>query len=124
MHAKDAVSWFEIAVSDLAKSRQFYETVFQVELVSEDNEECRMLMFPFDEENGIGGCLSRMDGFSPGAGGTMVYLDARGDLDGALERAWQGGGRILRERTPIPPHGYFAHFEDPEGNPVGLFSQQ
>lgn len=124
MPKKDAVSWFEIAVDDLAGSRQFYEAVFKVELISEDDEGCHMLMFPFDEKNGIGGCLSRMEGFRPGPGGTMVYLNAEGDLDGVLERIWKAGGKVLRPRTPIPPHGYFAHFEDPEGNVVGLFSEQ
>ena len=122
MQKRDAISWFEIAVKNVEKSRKFYEDVFQVKLITENDEECQMLMFPFDEKNGIGGCLSHMEGFNPGPGGTMAYLNAEGDLDGALERTWTAGGKVLRERTPIPPHGFFAHIEDPEGNPVGLYS--
>jgi len=122
MEKKHAVAWFEIFISDSDRMRHFYETVFGVELTPEADEEARMLIFPFDQKHGIGGCLSQMEGGKPGTGGTMVYLNADGDLDGTLERVWQQGGKVTRPRTPIPPHGFFAHFEDPEGNPVGIWS--
>jgi len=119
---RNAVSWFEIAVSDLSKAREFYEAVLQVGLISEEAGECGMLMFPFDEQDGVGGCLWCQDGFEPGPGGTMVYLNAEGDLDAALDRAVTAGGRLITQRTAIPPHGYFAHIADLEGNHVGLYS--
>lgn len=63
-----------------------------------------------------------MDRCQPGGGGTIVYLNVEGDLDGVLERIADAGGKVVRERLPIPPHGFIAIFEDTEGNVVGLHS--
>ncbi len=117
-----AISWFEIAVNDLKRSRTFYEHVLGTELVSGGDENCTMLAFPFDERNGVGGALTRMDGCQPGVGGTIVYLDVNGDLDGALARVSAAGGRVRLDRLNISPHGYIGVIEDPEGNVVGLHS--
>jgi Predicted enzyme related to lactoylglutathione lyase len=45
-----------------------------------------------------------------------------GKLDAVLERIPKAGGKVLRERMPIPPHGFIACFQDSEGNSVGLHS--
>jgi len=63
-----------------------------------------------------------MEGCEPGPGGTMVYLNVEGDLDGVLKRVPEAGGKVLRERMPIPPHGFIGVIQDPEGNVVGLHS--
>ena len=114
-----AISWFEIAVNDLKRSRTFYEHVLGAELVPGSDENCTMLAFPFDERNGVGGALTHMDGCQPGVGGSIVYLDVNGDLDGALARVPAAGGRV---RLDISPHGYIGIIEDPEGNVVGMHS--
>ncbi len=43
-------------------------------------------------------------------------------LDAVLERIPQAGGRVLRGRMPIPPHGFIGFIQDTEGNSVGLHS--
>lgn len=85
-------------------------------------EGCKMSMFPCDFTKGVGGALTQMEGYKPGPGGTMVYLNVEGDLDGVLARVWSTGGKVIRDRMDIAPHGFIGIFEDSEGNIVGLHS--
>lgn len=118
----NAINWFEIYVTHFEASRRFYETILATRLEESATDDYQMGMFPFDMKVGIGGAITRMDGFKPGAGGTLVYLNVEGDLDSVLSRIPAAGGRVLRPRMAIPPHGFIAIFEDPEGNVVGLHS--
>ena len=120
----DAVNWFEIFVSDLAKAQAFYEATLGSPMTTIPAGECgcNMAMFNFNQELGVGGCLSQGENCTPGAGGTMVYLNVEGDLDGVLKRIPAAGGKVIRERMAIPPHGFIGIFEDIDGNRVGLHS--
>lgn len=118
----NAVNWFEIFVSDMDRARAFYETILATKLEPGTMDCAVMSMFPCDYTKGIGGALTKMEGFNPGPGGTMVYLNVEGDLDGVLSRIWTAGGKVIRDRMPIPPHGFIGIFEDSEGNVVGLHS--
>lgn len=119
---KDAISWFEIAVRDLDRSQAFYERILRTDLIPGEDENCTMAMFPCDEANGVGGALTTMEGCEPGVGGTMVYLNVDGDLDGVLARIPEAGGKVRQPRMDISPHGFIGIFEDPEGNVLGLHS--
>ena len=120
----DALNWFEIFVNDLDKSKAFYEAILKSELTTPPSSEtgCCMAIFPCNPEIGVGGALSKMEGCKPGAGGTMVYLNVEGDLDGVLGRIPAAGGKVLQPRMAIPPHGFIGIFEDIDGNRVGLHS--
>ena len=85
-------------------------------------EGAEMGIFPYQEESGVGGAVTKMDCGQPGKGGTLVYLNVEGQLDEVLARIPQAGGTIIKERTAIPPHGFIGLFEDSEGNTVGLHS--
>jgi predicted enzyme related to lactoylglutathione lyase len=119
---KDAVNWFELYVSDFDRAKKFYETVLQASLQEFANDGCRMGMFPFDNMNGVGGAITKMNGNSPGQGGTLVYLNVEGDLDGVLKRIPSAGGTVIKPRTSIGEHGFIAVLKDTEGNSVGLHS--
>ena len=118
----NAINWFELYVTDLARARGFYETILNAKLQDAGMEGCEMAIFPYDNMQGIGGALTKMDGCQPGAGGTIVYLNVEGDLDGVLSRIPAAGGKVIRDRLAIPPHGFIGIFEDSEGNVVGLHS--
>jgi predicted enzyme related to lactoylglutathione lyase len=118
----NAINWFEIFVADLGRARAFYETILQDKLVDAGMGECSMAIFPYDNMNGTGGALTKMEGFTPGTGGTLVYLNVEGDLDRVLGRIPAAGGKVIRDRMAIPPHGFIAILEDTEGNHVGLHS--
>ena len=118
----DAVNWFELYVDDFNRAKKFYEAILKTTLAGSEMEGCRMGIFPFDEKNGIGGAITKMNGMSPGAGGTIVYLNVEGDLDGVLQRTPIHGGEVIRPRMGIGEHGFIGIIKDSEGNVVGLHS--
>lgn len=118
----NALNWFEIFVTDFGKAKAFYEEILGRTLAPATCGECQMGLFSEGGENGVGGAITKMEGFNPGPGGTLVYLNVEGDLDAVLARIPKAGGKVLRDRLAIPPHGFIGIFEDPEGNVVGLHS--
>ncbi|MGC3961211.1 MAG: VOC family protein [Verrucomicrobiota bacterium] len=118
----DAVNWFELYVNDFNRAKQFYETTLKTTLAENEMEGCRMGIFPFDEKNGIGGAITKMNGMTGGAGGTIVYLNVEGDLDGVLQRTPGQGGEVIKSRLSIGEHGFIGIIKDTEGNVVGLHS--
>ena len=69
------VGWFEIYVDDIARARNFYETVFQIQLLPLEGGGPQMLAFPASMEHyGCGGALVHMDGFKAGGNSTLVYF--------------------------------------------------
>lgn len=120
---KNALNWFEIYVADFDRARKFYEAILNQPMQEMTMEGGRMALFPFEQDSGVGGAVTKMEGCTPGgSGGTIVYLNVEGDLDGVLERIPRAGGKVVRGRMPIPPHGFIAFFQDTEGNHVGLHS--
>ncbi|MCW1886904.1 VOC family protein [Luteolibacter flavescens] len=118
----NALNWFEIFTNDLANATDFYNTILNAKLQPGTMESCRMAIFPGDHDKGVCGALTQMEGHQPGAGGTLVYLNVEGDLDGVLARIPEAGGTVIRGRMDIAPHGFIGIFRDPEGNVVGLHS--
>jgi predicted enzyme related to lactoylglutathione lyase len=118
----NAINWFEIFVADLNRARAFYETILNTKLQDAGMDCCEMAIFPYDNTQGIGGALTKMEGCNPGPGGSMVYLNVEGDLDAVLSRISSAGGKVIRDRFAIPPHGFIGIIEDTEGNVVGLHS--
>ena len=120
---KDAVNWFELHVSDFDRAKRFYESALDAKLQEVTSQQgCRMGIFPHDMGNGIGGSITKMDGIAPGAGGTVIYLNVEGNLDGVLKRAVASGGSVIKPRMSIGEHGFIGIIKDTEGNVVGLHS--
>jgi predicted enzyme related to lactoylglutathione lyase len=117
----NAISWFEITVADLDRAKAFYEKILGSPMQMIEGE-FKMAIFPYEMEKGIGGGLILMPGCDPGEGGTIIYLNVEGDLDGVLSRIPAAGGVVIKPRTAIPPHGFIGIFKDSEGNVVGLHS--
>lgn len=120
----NALNWFEIPVTDLARAKRFYGSLLQTELREETMAGTSMAILPYDrEKGGVGGALVAGPQFVPGSQGAVVYLNAGKDLDGALARVKSGGGKVVMERVELPNNiGSIAHFLDTEGNRVALHS--
>ena len=143
---RNASSWFEIPVHDLARAVAFYETLLGTPLRRENIAGSELGVFGHDE-SGVGGCLmaggaqanvalppcltpgggnvedisSGCSAPSPSAQGTLVYLNAGAALDPVLARVEAAGGRITMPKVQLPGDmGCFAHIADTEGNRVGL----
>jgi predicted enzyme related to lactoylglutathione lyase len=122
MTKKNALNWFEIYVADFERAVRFYETALGEPLQPTDIPDGKMAVFSCDLDNGVGGALTKMDGYAPGGGGTLIYLNVEGKLDEVLARTASAGGKVLSGRTAIPPHGFIGIIQDTEGNRVGLHS--
>ena len=121
---KNAVHWFDIPASDLARAKAFYEAVFGIEMTEMTLPNgLKMALFPI-EPGGVGGALAEHSEFYfPGDQGPLVYLNGDPDLQAVLDRLEASGGRVVVPKTQISPeHGYMAVFEDSEGNRVALHS--
>lgn len=119
---RDVINWFDIPVSDLDRAARFYGAILGgVTLERYRTPSIAGALFP---EGGVTGTLLQGEGFVPGHGGSVVYLNGGDDLDTILGRVAGAGGAVLLPKTPIGgDRGYFAYFEDTEGNRIGLHSR-
>jgi len=120
---KNAITWFEIGTANLKTATAFYEATLASKLQLETMGPSDGAVFQYDQAaDGVGGALlCGPTAPSPGAAGTLVYLDASPSLDAALARAVEAGGQIAMPRQALPPGlGFVAHITDLDGNRVGL----
>lgn len=121
---KNAISWFEIPSTQLNRAQAFYEAVLGCKMRrGEPMGPSEGAVFPYDMAgDGVGGALmAGPTATAPGAGGTLVYLDASPSLDAALARVVAAGGAVALPRQALPPGmGFFAHITDLDCNRVGL----
>ena len=117
----NALNWFEIPVPDMERARNFYSTIFGVEMPTmEAMPGYTMAMFP--AEQGVGGALIHGEGYVPSQEGTVVYLNGGEDLSTVLDKIDGAGGQVIMPKTDIGENGFVAYFSDTEGNKVGLHS--
>lgn len=126
MAHSNAISWFEIGVTDLERATRFYEAIFGDSLIPMEMENIKMRMFPItDMQNGVGGALVDSGGFHKASltDGPLIYLNGNPDLQHVLDKIPAAGGTIMVPKTAISPeYGFMAVFIDTEGNRIGLHS--
>jgi predicted enzyme related to lactoylglutathione lyase len=122
----NAINWFEIPVTDMARARHFYQVIFSIHMQEMEIANFQMAMFPFEGGNGkASGALVRSEMHQPSQSGVLVYLNANPNMDDVLKRIEQEGAQIIMPKTQIDPEtGYMAFFIDTEGNRIGLHSQE
>ncbi len=118
---QNRVVWFDIAVSDLERAKEFYSKVFDVELIDNEMDPNKMSMFPF-EPGVASGCLVQGPDYKPSAEGATVYLNGGDDLSVPLSKVEAAGGKVLLDKMSIGEYGFIAYFLDSEGNKVALHS--
>ena len=128
---RHTIDWFEIAVNDLDRAKEFYETILNIQMKTYSDTAMggySMAFFSDPEGNDIvTGALVKSKDFVPGDKGTVVYLNADPDLSETLARIEPAGGKIIMPKMGIGEeneHGFMAMFMDTEGNKVALHSQQ
>jgi len=123
---KNAISWFEIPSTDIARAQKFYETIFGITLNPLDVANIKMRMFPLDDMmNEVGGAIVyNAEFYKPSATeGPLIYLNGNPDVQNILDKIESAGGKILVPKTEISPdYGHMAVFLDTEGNRIALHS--
>ena len=121
---ENPIRWFEIYVQDMERAKAFYATLFDYQFKSLDTPDAEMWAFPdVMGKYGAGGALIKMEGVPPGGGGTLVYFGTD-DCSGPESRVEQAGGRVVKPKMSIGPHGFISLVEDTEGNVIGLHSMK
>jgi uncharacterized protein len=105
---------FEIPVDDGERAVTFYQRALGWDLERWGPMEYWTAR---GEGEGIDGALSKRAPESPG----LIFYIQVDDIAATLDAIEAAGGRRLTEPMPIPTMGWSAHFEDSEGNRVGVF---
>lgn len=121
----NVLNWFEIPVTDMARAVKFYCTVMGYESMYQMNMGgIDMAFFPMEGE-GVGGSLSKGEGFTPTTDGSVIYLNGNPDLAIPLSKIEEAGGKIILPKQLITEEiGYMAIFIDSEGNRVAFHSNK
>ncbi len=121
----NAVSWFEIPMTDTARARKFYENVFDIEMKTVEIMGFEMVFFPSSDnmEGKVSGALVKGAMHKPSMDGAVIYLNANPDIQEVICKIEANGGKIIMPRTLINEQvGYMAFFIDSEGNRMALHS--
>ncbi len=113
------VNWFEIPVKDIDRAKKFYESVFGCTMELRELGPLTMCWFPMKEGPGSTGALVKAESYVPSHSGTLVYITVS-EIDDTLAKVEKSGGKILNPKKSIGEYGFVGHFEDCEGNRVGL----
>lgn len=112
--------WFEIPVTDMARSKAFYAAVLTTELADQDGPN-PMAVFPSLDDGSVSGHLYPGKPSEPGRGPT-IHLAVPEPLEDAMKRVSESGGQVVSPVISIPA-GRFAYCLDPDGNSIGLFTR-
>jgi predicted enzyme related to lactoylglutathione lyase len=117
----NALSWFEIPVTDMQRAVTFYNTILGIQLkITEPGPGFAMATFP--SEGGVSGALVRGEGRAPSTDGTIVYLNGGTDCGAILDRVAAAGDKLIQPKTSIGEFGFLGIFVDTEGNRVSVHS--
>lgn len=109
------ITHIDIPVGDLERAKSFYSTLFGWQIAAPPGFEDYPMWQAPNQISG-GGLAPREDGFTQPR--SYVEVDS---IDDTLALVAQNGGRTLMEKSPISETSWWATFEDPDGNVVGLY---
>ena len=114
--ADNLIAHVEIPTTNLDKSKVFYNKVLGWDFKPFGNG---YLLFNNHKGTMVG--LRKVDAVSSGE--TTVFHVSIPDIDSILKRAKENGGAVKRNKTVIPAMGWYALFDDPDGNTIGLYQK-
>ena len=122
----NSIDWFEIPVLNFDRAKEFYSRIYNYEMTETTRNSLRIGFLPMDRDaKGVGGTIVQGNDFIPTSLGVKVYLNAGKDLMDVLNRVIAAGGEIIVHKTLINDEfGYFATFEDTDGNHISLHSPE
>lgn len=107
------VAWFEVTGGDGGALQRFYTEAFGWRIDADNSMSYGMVEA---EEGGIGGGVAS----GPDGSAQVTFYVSVPDLQAALDKVGQLGGKTLDPPMEVPDGPTIAYFSDPAGNRVGL----
>lgn len=115
------IASFQIPTHDLSRACAFYSKILSMNIEPMEFNGNGMALIPGETMTGR---LVKDERSLPSSDGTIIYLDGGHDLNEMLNLVEPAGGKTLIPKTQIAPNmGYYALFEDTEGNRMGILSR-
>lgn len=109
------ITHIDIPASDHERAKEFYGALFGWKFQEYPGYEGYPMWQAPNEISG-GGLAPRSDDFTQPR--SYVEVDS---IDDVLATAREHGARVVMERQPISETSWWAIFEDPDGNVIGLY---
>jgi len=113
---KRKVVHFEIGCSNIEKTAEFYQNVFDWKIEQKGNSATIIS----DQMDGISGHLNKL-GADESQKYVTIYVETD-SLETDLESIESNGGKVLVQPIKLPDSRSFAWFEDTAGNTIGLIT--
>lgn len=109
------ITHIDIPVSDLAAAQDFYSGLFGWQISAPPGFEDYPMWQAPNKISG-GGLAPRDESFTQPR--SYVEVDS---IDETLAKVTESGGTVVLEKTPISETSWFAFFNDPDGNTIGVY---
>ena len=114
--SKRNVVHVEIPAASPEAAGKFYQDLFGWKL--QHDHELNYSMW--EDGTGGGGGFPAVSDDAP-AGHVLVYI-ASDDIEADLKKVEELGGKVIHPKSEIPQMGWYAFFQDPTGNVLGLYT--
>jgi len=118
------VVWAEVPVLDIERAQKFYEAVFGLAgdgIVDDGTRKTTTLKMT---EGAAGFSLTQTADFEPRDDGVLVYLMLEEPAADTLKKITDAGGKVIVEKTSMGDGGFYATFQDTEGNVLALYAME
>ncbi|MEW6404792.1 MAG: VOC family protein [Chloroflexota bacterium] len=115
--SKRNVVHVEIPAANVQGAGKFYQELFGWKL--QHDAAMNYTMWEAGNGDSYGGFPEVSD--EAPAGKVLVYI-ASDDIEADLKKVEQLGGKVIHPKSEIPQTGWFALFQDPTGNVLGLYT--
>lgn len=114
--SKRNVVHVEIPAANVQAAAKFYQELLGWKIRHDETLNYSM----WQSGDGSGGGFPEVSADFP-AGKVLVYIDSD-DIDADLKKVEQLGGKVVQPKSEIPQTGWYAFFQDPTGNRIGLYT--
>lgn len=135
------ITWFEIPARDFDRATVFYYKTLglEVEVTDFNGVSHGIISAAYEPDNKVTGAIVEYPELPDPPAGPILFFDVNGRMELVLDKIERYGGQILKKKTLIKNRradgsaivpanqidgrqGYFAYFQDSEGNKMGLYS--
>jgi len=114
------INHFEINADNPQRAIDFYKNVFKWKVEKWEGPLDYWIITAGDEdEMGINGGLQKRENKEDKI---INYIGVE-SVNNIIKKVEENGGKILKPKSPIPGVGYYAFFEDTEGNRLGIMEE-